>query len=148
MQVILTEDISSLGKKGEIKEVNLSYAHNFLLPQKKAIIATKQNINQRDSLIKKKKKEVVQRIDNYQKIIKTLDKQGIKFSGKISTQEHLFQAIHEVDIIRSVKKNFNITLESKWFKNFTALKDLGEHKVDIFLPDNQKIVINIKIEAL
>ena len=45
MKVILTEDVKSLGKKGDIVDVNDGYARNFLLPKGVAIEASKQAIN-------------------------------------------------------------------------------------------------------
>ncbi len=45
MKVILLEDVKSLGKKGQLVEVNAGYARNFILPKKLGIEATKKNIN-------------------------------------------------------------------------------------------------------
>ena len=45
MKVILLEDVKTLGKKGEIVNVNDGYARNFIIPQKKGIEATPQNLN-------------------------------------------------------------------------------------------------------
>jgi large subunit ribosomal protein L9 len=56
MKVILVEDIKSLGKKGDVKEVAEGYARNFLLPKKMAGIATIAAIK-KVALEKEKKKE-------------------------------------------------------------------------------------------
>ena len=45
MKVILTQDVKSLGKKGEIVEVNQGYARNFVLPKKLGVEATPENLN-------------------------------------------------------------------------------------------------------
>ena len=45
MKVILLEDVKSLGKKGQLVEVNAGYARNFILPKKLGIEATSKNIN-------------------------------------------------------------------------------------------------------
>ena len=45
MQVVLLEDVKSLGKKGEIVKVNDGYAHNFILPKKLGVEATPKNLN-------------------------------------------------------------------------------------------------------
>ena len=45
MKVILTEDVKSLGKKGDIVEVSDGYARNFLLSKKKGLEATASNLN-------------------------------------------------------------------------------------------------------
>ena len=45
MKVILLEDVKSLGKKGEIVNVNDGYARNFILPKKLGLEATSKNLN-------------------------------------------------------------------------------------------------------
>ena len=45
MKVILLQDVKSLGKKGDLVEVNAGYARNFILPKKLGIEATNKNIN-------------------------------------------------------------------------------------------------------
>ena len=44
MEVILMQDVKSLGKKGEIVKVSDGYARNFILPKKLGVEATKQNL--------------------------------------------------------------------------------------------------------
>lgn len=148
MKVILLQDIANIGKKGETKEVSNGFVMNFLFPQKLAILATEQNIQKQKSVVKQKEKKKTLQQENYQRIAKTLNKQTLKFSGKTSSQDHLFQAIHEADIIASIKQNFKLAVEQKWFKDFVALKDLGKHQIYLQLPDTKQILINIKIEAL
>ena len=57
MKVILLEDVKSLGKKGEIVNVNDGYARNFILPKKLGIEATNKNLN--DLKLKKANEEKV-----------------------------------------------------------------------------------------
>ena len=45
MKIVLLEDVKTLGKKGDIVEVNEGYARNFLLPKKKGVEATPANLN-------------------------------------------------------------------------------------------------------
>ena len=57
MKVILLEDVKSLGKKGQIVEVNDGYARNFILPKKLGLEATGKNLN--DLKLKKQNEEKV-----------------------------------------------------------------------------------------
>ncbi|MBP9801990.1 50S ribosomal protein L9 [Patescibacteria group bacterium] len=148
MKVILLENIANIGKKGDVKEVSAGFAGNFLFPHKKAILASEQNVKKQQSVVKEKQQKITQQQSQYQKIFQTLNKQTLKFSGKTSSQNNLFQAIHEADIMMAVKKNFNLSLENKWFKDFTAIKSIGKHEIFLHLPDGKQLVLNIKIEAL
>ena len=53
MKVILLEDVKSLGKKGEIVNVNDGYARNFILPKKLGLEATSKNLNDLSRMTKK-----------------------------------------------------------------------------------------------
>ena len=46
MKILLKQDINSLGKMGEIKNVKDGYARNFLIPKQMAVLATENNIKQ------------------------------------------------------------------------------------------------------
>ena len=66
MKVVLLETIKSLGLKGDIKNVSDGYAMNFLIPQKKALIASEKNISnikvkkdKQEKILKKKIKNIV-----------------------------------------------------------------------------------------
>lgn len=148
MKLILLQDIQNIGKKGEIKDVSDGFAMNFLLPQKKAVLATTKNVQNIKAEEKVIAKKVEVKVAVYQKIKNTLQQQTLTFSGKTSDKGHLFQAIKIPDIIKATKKNFNINLEEKWFVDFIALKDLGKHQVWLQLPDNNRVLILVKIEAL
>jgi large subunit ribosomal protein L9 len=148
MKVILTEDIKSLGIKGDIKEVSDGYANNFLLAQGKAVLATEANIVSYEAQKNKVSAKVDAKQDEYQKIIKTLNKQGVNFAGKVSDKNTLFKGISTNDIIVEIKNKFNLDISDNWFVKPSLLKDVGKHTVFLRLPNNQLIsfFINIKPE--
>lgn len=148
MKLILLQDIQNIGKKGEIKDVSDGFAMNFLLPKKLAVLATTKNVQNIKAEEKVIAKKVEVKVAVYQKIKNTLQQQTLTFSGKTSDKGHLFQAIKIPDIIKATRKNFNINLEEKWFVDFVALKDLGKHQVWLQLPDNNRVLILVKIEAI
>lgn len=143
MRVILLENILSLGKKGETKEVNDGYAMNYLLPHKKAIVATVSNIFKlQQALVSPQAKT-----ESYQKIYKILNNQSVSFSRKVSDKGHLFQAIGPLDISTAVAENYNINLKSKWFKRPLHFKALGEFQAEINIPEQPVLTLRINIKA-
>lgn len=147
MRVILLETIKSLGVKGDIKEVSDGYAINFLLPQKKAALATTSNVGSLQAKEAKAEQQAQGQSDEYTKISKTLSKQTIGFSRKVSDKETLFKGVSIKDIAREVKNNFNLEINPKWFKDSAVIKTLGRHEVFVNLPDNKTISFYISIKA-
>jgi large subunit ribosomal protein L9 len=146
MKVILLENITSLGVRGDIKDVSDGYASNFLLPQKKALIASLKNV----VTLQAKDKSIDQAIEtqkaDYQKIKNTLNKQSISFFGKVSAQQHLFQGIQPANIVRAIKDRFNLDIQEKWLVKHDLLKEVGRHKVELNLPSNEKIYFFVNIQ--
>ena len=76
MKVILLEDVKSLGKKGEIVNVNDGYARNFILPKKLGLEATSKNLN--DLKLQKAHEE---------KVAKEVFEEAKAFKAELETKE-------------------------------------------------------------
>lgn len=148
MKVILLENIASLGQKGDIKNVSDGYATNFLLPNGKVALATQENIKRLQAKENKAQAKAEERQDNYDKVIKTLNKQSIAFEGKASDKNTLFQGISGQDIVAEVKNKFNLDISDKWFVKPVLLKEVGRHNVHLRLPNNTLISLFINIKAI
>jgi len=147
MKVILTENIKSLGNKGDIKDVSDGYANNFLIPQGKAILASQENMANVESKQNKLAAKFTAQQEEYQKIAKTLNKQSLSFTAKVSDKNTLFKGISTSDIIAEVKNKFNLDISENWFVKPSLLKELGKHNIFLRLPDNQLISFFINIKA-
>ena len=147
MKVILLEDIKSLGARGDIKDVSDGYATNFLLSQGKAILATGSSVAQlkaqQNRVVAKKEAQVGQ----YEKIVKTLNKQSVLFVSKVSEKNTLFKGVSTDDIIVAVKDKFNLDISANWFVKPSLLKNLGKHNVFLRFPYNQLISFFVNIKA-
>ena len=148
MKVILTEDVKSLGVKGDIKDVSDGYANNFLLAQDKAVLASEYNIANLKTQKNNVEAKVEAQQDEYQRIAKTLNKQSLSFIGKVSDKNTLFKGISTSDIIAEVKNKFNLEIHDNWFVKPSLLKALGKHNVFLRLPNNQLISFFINIKSI
>lgn len=148
MKVILLDNIASLGRKGDIKHVSDGYAMNYLFPQGKATPATASNISEHigrtedDDLLLQEKDRL------YNKIKRTLDRNTINFSAKVSDNNILYQGISILTIIDAIKESYGFDLNSSWFSGVRLLKELGRHRLNINLPNGGKVVLYIKIKSL
>lgn len=129
MKVVLLEDVKNIGKKGEVKEVKDGHGMNFLIPQKKAALATDGSVRQAE-LNQSKQDEVAQ--DNLEKNEAEAAKiDGQKISLKAKAQdEKLFGALSEGDIEDALTKA-KIKLTNGKLNISEPIKTVGEHEIEV-----------------
>jgi len=130
MKVILKETIDSLGIIGSEVHVAAGYARNYLLPQKKAVLATPEN---RRMLDQEKAKLDIQ-IAKERKIAEEMAQrlQGVvcKLQAKVSEEDRLYGSITTRDIAAALSAQ-NIQIEKRMILLGEAIKTLGTFKVPI-----------------
>ena len=103
MKVIFTQDVKGKGKKGEVKEVPVGYANNFLLKKNYAVEATPGNLKQLELQKKRAKQERQQEIEDAKALKETLSNievEGGKLFGSVSTKQiaEALKAQHDIKI--------------------------------------------------
>lgn len=83
MKVIFTQDVKGKGKKGEVKEVPVGYANNFLLKKNYAVEATPGNLKQLELQKKRAKQERQQEIEDAKALKETLSTLKLKYQQKL-----------------------------------------------------------------
>lgn len=130
MKVILTQTINSLGIIGSEVEVANGYARNYLLPQKKAVLATDQN----RKILEQEKSKFDLQIAKEKKIAEEMAErlQGVvcQISAKVSEEDRLYGSITVRDIVRALEKQ-DIRVEKRMVLLNEALKTIGTFQIPI-----------------
>ena len=109
IKVILTKDVDTIGKKGDVKNIATGYARNFLIPKKMAILATINNLNDLDEQKKIEAQQAEEELHLYQEIASQMDGFEIEIPAKVGDDGNLFGSITAQKIAESLKvKGFNI----------------------------------------
>lgn len=142
MQVILLEDIPPLGKTGDMVKVSDGYGRNYLLPQKKAILATEKNIK----ALEHQKRLIQQKIGKQKREAQTLAQKiealSCTFNKSVGESGKIFGSITSMDIEDFLKKN-GIEIDRKKIHLEEPIKNLGMYNVPIKLhPD---VVATLKV---
>ena len=108
MKVILLEDVKSLGKKGEIVNVNDGYARNFILPKKLGIEATSKNLN--DLKLQKQNDEKVaqEKLDAAKALAEEIKEKSITVKIQAGVEGKVFGSISSKEIATEAKKQLNM----------------------------------------
>jgi large subunit ribosomal protein L9 len=141
LQVILTEDVAGHGRKGELVSVAEGYAKNFILKQKKGIIATEEEIKKLEAKKEKKEKEAEKKKDESKEIKKLLESKEINLKVKVGANGKVFGAITSKEVIDEIEKVFKIKIEKK--KVEANFKTIGTHTAEIKLHQDVKASLKV-----
>ena len=129
MKIILSQDITGVGRKGEVKNVSDGYARNFLLPNKLGQIATPSAIASADKLKKQMEQDKDVQKDILEKNIKGLKDLKVQLKAKANEKGHLFSIIHPDEISKILKEEHHLDIPSKMIEIEKPIKELGEHTI-------------------
>ncbi len=132
MQVILLEDVPALGKVGESVKVSEGYGRNYLIPQKKAILATEKGIN----ILEHQRREVQQRMGkvkkDVEKVAEQIEKLSCTFAKPVGESGKLFGSVTSMEIESFLKEN-GIDVDRKKIQLEEPIKNLGMFTIPIKL---------------
>ena len=143
MKVILTEDVKSLGKKGEIVEVSDGYARNFILKKKKGLEASSKNLN--DLKLKKANEDRIaqEQYEAAKELGKEIEAGKIEVSIKTGEGGKAFGSVSSKEIAAEVKSQMDLDIDKKKIQLKEPIKTLGTHTVSIRL--HPKVTADLKV---
>ena len=135
MKVILLKDVKSLGKKGEIVNVNDGYARNFILPKKVGIgkEANGQNINDLKLQKNNEKKVAEENLEAAKELAAELGAGKVELSIKVGEGGRTFGSVSSKEIAEAVKTQMNLSVDKKKIQIKEGIKTLGTHMVSVKL---------------
>lgn len=125
MKVIFIKDVKGIGRKNEIKDQPDGYARNFLIPKGIAIAATPDGIKKVERAQNEIRVEKEVQTDLFKKNIQSVNGTNVVIKAKANGQGSLFKAIHERDIVATLKKNHHIIIEESLVKIPEQIKQTG-----------------------
>ena len=129
MQVILLEDVKSLGKKGEIVKVNDGYARNFILKKKLGVEATSNNLNELKLQKKNEEKLAKEKLE----AAKELEEKQVTVSIKTGSGGRSFGSVSTKEIAAAAKSQLGYELDKKKMELDVPIKSPGTFNVKIKL---------------
>lgn len=144
MKVILTSDVDKLGKAGEMVNAKTGFARNFLLPNKLAVQATKENIKIWEE--KQAELRAIERenIKNANELKEKIENIKVKIIAKTGEGDRLFGSITSMDIEKALKEQHGLDVDKKKIEMKDNIKSLGTFNVIVKVyPD-----INANLEVI
>ena len=147
MKVILLENIKKIGSIGEIIDVKRGYARNFLIANKKALYASKDNISQVEKLKSELSKKDNEKKQEAKKIFEKINRKDF-IINKLSTEnKELYGSVKPTEISKLILDNMKIDIKPSMIQPVKEIKSLGKFKVKISLHSEVDAEISIDVQS-
>ena len=144
MQVILLERIPKLGQMGDVVEVKPGYARNYLIPQGKALRATKEALEEFERRRKQLEAANLERRQEAEKVAAEIAGRSVVVLRQASESNHLYGSVNARDIAEAFTAA-GVTLDRKQVRLEEPIKTIGIHHVTVALhPEVEvELVVNV-----
>jgi len=147
MKVVLLENIKRIGSIGEIIEVKRGFARNFLIANKKAMYASKENITQVEKIKSALSKKDNEKKQQAKKISEQINKKEY-IVKKLSTEnKELYGSVKPTEISKLINDKDKIEIKPSMIQPVKDIKTLGKFNVKITLHSEVDAEITINVES-
>ncbi|MCM1262306.1 MAG: 50S ribosomal protein L9 [Butyrivibrio sp.] len=146
MKIILTQDVKSLGKKGEVVNVSDGYARNFILPKNLGLEADAKNLNDLKLQKAGEERKAKQQLEAAQEMAKLLETKEVVLTMKSGKDGKAFGSISSKEIAAAAKQQCDLDLDKKKIQLPEAIKSLGVYEVGIRL--HSKVTGKLKVKVV
>ena len=145
MEVVLLEDVKSLGKKGQVVKVNEGYARNFILPKKLGVEATPKNLNDLKLQKANAEKLAAQQLAEAKELAGELEKASITLSIKAGDNGKAFGSVSGKEIAKAISEQLKLEIDKKKLVLPEPLKTFGTHQVPVKLHKDVTAKLAVKV---
>ena len=147
MKVILLENLRKIGSIGDVIDVKRGFARNYLIANKKALHASKENIQEVEKIKIQLGKKDQEKMKEAKKIFEKINKKKFTIK-KLSTENNeLYGSVKPTEISKIIFENENLEIKPSMMQLSKEIKSLGDFKVKIDLHSEIQAVIDIKVIA-
>ena len=146
MKVVFIQDVSSKGKRGDIKEVTDGYAKNFLIPRGLALPATPSAIKVAETRHEDIMRIKAKRQKELTELAHIIEGKEVYFKAKVGVKDKIHGSITAANIAEELSKIINIEIDKKKIALHEPLRHLGTHEVAISLLKGLETKIKVIIE--
>ena len=147
MKVILLENVKRIGSIGEVIDVKRGFARNFLIANKKALFASKENIKEVEKIKSDLSKNDDDKKKEAQKIFEKINNKEYKVKKLSTENKELYGSVKPTEISKLIQETNKIDIKPSMIEPVQEIKALGKFKVKISLHSAVDVEITINVES-
>ena len=146
MQVILLEDVKSLGKNGQIVKVSDGYARNFVLPKKLGVEATQKNLNELKNQQKRDSINAQHVLEDAQAYGEKISKETVQLTMKAGEGGRVFGSVSSKEIVTAAKQQFGFDIDKKKLQMPEPIKAYGTYEIPVKLHPQVTTILKVCVK--
>ncbi|MBQ6359758.1 MAG: 50S ribosomal protein L9 [Lachnospiraceae bacterium] len=147
MQVVLLQDVKTLGKAGDVVKANDGYARNFLIPKKMAVEANAANLAKLKQQKAYEAKVAAEELAAAKALSESISGKTIQMKVKAGEGGKLFGAIASKELAQEIEKQLGVAVDKKKIVLPDPIKTLGVHPVSVKLHKDVTAAIKVDVAA-
>lgn len=147
MDIILIQDVKSLGKKGEIVKVSDGYARNFILPKKLGLEANAKNLNDLKLQKAAQAKLEKEQFEAAQELGKKIDGSTVTIRIKTGENGRVFGSVSVKEIAEAMQEQLGLTIDKKKISLANPIRNEGTFTASVKLHPQVTSELTVKVEG-
>ncbi len=147
LEIVLLDDLTNLGQKGDKVEVAKGYAINYLIPEDLAVLSSDPRAKAILRKMKKERKEKTATTEKVEELAKKIEGLKIEIKVKTGAKGKLFGSVAKSDILKELGKASKIKIGKVEILGDLPIKKIGEHKLKIKLASGVEPEIKVKVSG-
>ncbi len=147
MELILLQDVEFLGYSDDLVNVKNGYGRNYLIPQRKAVLATGENRvawEKRVAVAKAKEEALLAKL---KEVSEKLKAGNLKIGAKVGTSGKIFGSVTSLQIADSIKREFDVEIDRRKINLEGDIKTLGNYIANVSLGTDNVIEVAFEVVA-
>ena len=145
MEIVLLQDVKSLGKKGQVVKVNDGYARNYILPKKLGVEANAKNLNDLKLQKANDAKVAAEQLAAGRELAAKLQEASVTVSIKAGEGGRTFGSVSTKEIGKAVSDQLKLDIDKKKMVLEEPIKSLGTHEVPVKLHKDVTAILRVKV---
>ena len=147
MKVILLENLKRVGTIGEIIDVKRGFARNYLIANKKALYASRENVSKVEKIKTELSKKDNERKQEAKKIAEQINKKEYSVKKLSTENKELYGSVKPTEISKLISEMDNLEINPSMIQPIKEIKALGKFRVKISLHSEVDAEINVNVES-
>ncbi|MEM7174535.1 MAG: 50S ribosomal protein L9 [Chlamydiota bacterium] len=145
--LLLLEDVVNLGRKGDIVRAKPGFAWNFLLPQKRAVLADKRTVRLQEQLKAERAKQAAEDEKQARAVASRLKGKMFVAVVKTDSSGHLYGSVTAVDIVKVLDQEADIAIDRRSVLLPRPIKKTGVHTIRLSLKEGVPAEFKLKVKG-